>query len=230
VTSARPGDRARESLELPPREPIARRQLGLLLTLFGGVGLLLFGVAALLVAGAVDDDEGPLGLEGQRRRLVAMLDASSEAIAEAGTAAGNVDGSLDSTALAARSAGQLMSELATTMEALSGSLRVSILGGQPFAGVADDFDRTAAQAATVAADLERAAGSVELAAGDIANLASDLTALRTELAAIRGAIDDRIDSTGWRLVVAAMLGWLAIPAAVSLAIGLRWLGLRPTRR
>jgi hypothetical protein len=229
VTSARPGGDAAARLELPPRDPVTRRRAGFLLTLFGAVGLLLFGVAALLVANPVDENEGPLGLEGQRRRLVAMIDASSAAIAEASTAAGNVDGSLASTAAAARSAGLFMSQLATTMQSLSASLRVSILGSQPFAGAADDFDRTAAQAATVAADLERAAGSVELAAGDIADLSADLAELRTELGAIRDTVDDRIESTAWRLVLAAMLAWLAIPAAVSLALGLRWLGVRWTR-
>lgn len=219
-----------DRLELPPRDTTARRRLGFLLTLFGATGLLLFGVAALLVASPIDEDEGPLGLEGQRRRLVAMIDASSAAIEEAETAAANVDGSLTSTSGAARSAGVFMAELAATMRSLSSSLRVSILGSQPFAGAADDFDRTAERAATVAADLERAAGSVELAADDIAELARDLGDMRSELTAIRDNIDDRIESTGSRLVVAAMLVWLAIPAAVSLALGLRWLGVRLARR
>ena len=230
MTQTRSGEVGREPLELPPRSPLARRRLGFLLTLFGAVGLLLFGVAALLVANPVDEAEGPLGIEGQRRRLVAIVDASSAALGEAGTAAGNVDGSLTSTAASARSAGLFMSQLATTMQTLSGSLRVSILGSQPFAGAADEFDRTAAQAATVAADLEQAATSVELAAGDIAELSADLRDLESELAQMRDSIDDRIDSTSWRLVLAAMLAWLAIPAAVSLAIGLRWLGVRWTRR
>jgi hypothetical protein len=230
VIQARSGEDGRDRLELPPRSPLARRRLGFLLTLFGGVGLLLFGVAALLVANPVDEDEGPLGLEGQRRRLVAIVDASSAALGEAGTAAGNVDGSLASTAAAARSAGLFMGQLATTMETLSGSLRVSILGSQPFAAAADEFDRTSAQAATVAADLERAAGSVEVAAGDIADLSADLEALQSELGEVRDSIDDRIESTTSRLVLAAMLAWLAIPAGVSLAIGLRWLGVRRRRR
>ncbi len=83
---------------------------------------------------------------------------------------------------------------------------------------------------TVAADLEQAAGSVELAAGDIADLSADLAELQSELGTVRDSIDDRIESTAWRLVLAAMLGWLAIPAAVSLLIGLRWLGVRSFRR
>ena len=230
MTRAGSGEDVRDRLELPPRSPAARRRVGMLLTLFGAVGLLLFGVAALLVANPVDEDEGPLGLEGQRRRLVAIVDASSAALGEAGTAAGNVDGSLTSTAGAARSAGLFMSQLATTMQSLSSSLRVSLLGSQPFAGAADEFDRTAAQAATVATDLEEAAASVELAAGDIADLSADLDQLESELGRIRDSIDDRIESTTWRLVVAAMLAWLAIPAAVSLVIGLRWLGVPRRRR
>jgi hypothetical protein len=219
-----------DRIELPPRNPESRRRLGALLTIFGAIGLMLFGVAAVLVAVPVDEDEGPLGLEGQRRRLVAMIDATTTALEEAETAAGNVDGSLTATSGAARSAAAFMDELATSMRTLSGSLRISILGGQPFATVADDFDRTAERAAAVATDLELAGGSVDLAAADIAQLSRDLGDLRSELAAIRGSVDDRIESTAWRLILAAMLAWLAIPAAVSLAIGLRWLDLRRLRR
>jgi hypothetical protein len=120
-----------------------------------------------------------------------------------------------------------MDELAATMTSLSGSLRVSLLGSQPFAAAADDFDRTAERAAAVGADLALAAASVDLAADDIARLSSDLQDMRSELDGIRATVDDRIESTAWRLLLAAMLGWLAIPAAVSLALGLRWIGLRP---
>jgi len=214
-------------VELPPRGSTRRRRLGFLLTLFGATGLLLFGVALAFVAGPVDEAEGPLGLEGQRRQLVAMLDASSDALADAETAAANVDGSLTATSGAAGSASTFMGELATTMRSLAGSLRVSLFGSQPFAGAADDFERVADRATEVAEDLGLAATSVELAGGDIAALSRDLGEMRLELDRIRDNVGGPIEADGLRLVIAAMLAWLAIPAVVSLVLGLRW--LRPVR-
>ena len=220
------GDRPAVHIVVPPRGAAARRRLGLVLAVFGGIGVLLFGVALAFVAGPVDEDQGPLGLEGQRRQLVAMLDASSSAIADAETAAATVDGSLGSTAEAAGSASTLMNELATTMRGLAGSLRNSPLGGA-LSGPADDFDRVAEQAASVAADLDEAAGSVEVAGGDIAALARNLGEMRTELGRIRTSIAGRIEADGWRLVLGAMLAWLSVPALACLALGIRWLRPAP---
>jgi hypothetical protein len=217
---------------VPPRSPAARRRLGFLLAAFGATGLLLFGVSLLFVAGPLDGDQGPLGLEGQRRQLVAMIDASSDAIADAEAAASNVDGSLSATSTAAGSASGFIQELGGTMQSLAGSLRSSPLG-IALSGPADDLDRVAARATEVASDLEQASGSVELAAGDISALSSNLGQMRDELAQIRESFAGQIDVAGWRLVVGAMLVWLAIPAAVSLALGLRWLDVRlrlPVRR
>lgn len=216
------------SVSLPPRGSIARRRLGVLLTAFGLVGLLLVGTALYLVVQPVDASEGPFGIEAQRRQLVALLDASSEAIDSAENAARDADQSLGSTAVAAGSAASLMNELSSTMRELAASLRISFLGSQPFAPAADDMDRVAVQAATVAGDLDVAASSVRLAAEDMAALARDLGEMRTELATIRGSMSGPIDTDSWRLLVAAMLAWLGIPAAVSLVVGLRW--LRPAPR
>lgn len=211
---------------VPPRGTATRRRLGFLLSAFGATGLLLFGVALLFVAGPLDGDQGPLGLEGQRRQLVAMIDASSDAIADAEAAASNVDGSLAATSTAAGSASGFIQELGGTMQSLAGSLRSSPLG-IALRGPADDLDRVAARATEVAGDLEQASGSVELAAGDISALSSNLGQMRDELAEIRQSFAGQLDVVGWRLVLGAMLAWLAIPAAVSLALGLRWLGVRP---
>lgn len=202
--------------------------MGVLLAGFGLVGLLLVGTAFYLVAQPVDDSQGAFGIEAQRRQLVALLDASSDAIDSAENAARDADGSLGSTAVAAGSAATLMNELSSTMRELAASLRVSILGSQPFAPAADDMDRVGVQAATVAGDLDVAASSVRLAAEDMAALARDLGEMRTELATIRGSMSGPIDTDSWRLLVAAMLAWLGIPAAVSLVLGLRW--LRPAPR
>jgi hypothetical protein len=198
-----------------------RRRLGALLLAFGASGLLLIGIALAFVAGGAGDD-GAFGLDVQRRRLVALVDASDRAIDSARAAARDGDDSLTSTATAAGSAAGMMGELAATLRELAASLRVSVLGSQPFAPAADDMDRVATRAATVAADLDGAASSVASAAEEMATLADDLAAMRAELDAIRGGLAQPIDAGAWRLLVGALLAWLAIPAVASVAVGLRW--------
>lgn len=204
-------------------EPRDRRRFGALLVGFGASGLVLIGLALALVAGVLGDDDGPIGLEGQRQRLVGLLDASSTAMETAGAAAGDADDSLGSTATAARSTAGMMSELSTTLRELASSLRISILGSQPFAPAADDMERVATRAGTVAADLDSAARSVGLTAEDMTTLREDLFAMRRELDGIRTSLARPIDTTGWRLLLGALLTWLAVPALASLALGARWL-------
>jgi hypothetical protein len=227
LPASRPSPRgavAPEPLALPPRGTAGRRRLGALLVAFGASGLLLIGSALVFVAGPVDEAEGPLGLEGHRRELVALLDASADAIDSAGVAARDADDSLGSTATAAGSAATLMTELSATMRELAASLRISFLGTQPFAPAADDMERVAAQASAVAADLDTASSSVRLAAEDMAVLADDLAEMRREIDLIRARVEGRIEADPWRLLLGAILAWLAIPAIVSLGLGIRWLG------
>ena len=199
-----------------------RRRIGFLLAGFGAVGLLLTVTSLAFVLAPLDANEGPLGLEGQRRQLVAFLDASSAAIADAETTAREADQSLESTSTAAGSASTFMNELATTMRSLAASLQTDIFGSQPFAGPAQEFLRVADQASLVAIDLETAASSVNVAGDDVGALASALGSLRDEMGGVRERLSGRIEADPWRILVAAFLLWLAIPAAVCLAIGLRW--------
>jgi len=189
---------------------------------YGLGGLILLLLATIVVGGSFDRGGGPFGLETQRRQLVRMLDASAAALKDAETAARDVDDSLESTASAAGSAGGFMTELAGTMRDLAASLRVSILGSQPFAGPADDFDRVAERAAAVAADLEVAASSVRLGAEDMAALADEMRELRLEVVQARQGLGNEIAAGRWRLLAAGFIAWFAVPAVVSLWVGFRW--------
>lgn len=198
-----------------------RRRAGMVLTAYGAVGIVLLGLAMAFILGAFDGGRGPLGLDAQRRGLVELLDASNAALIDAETAARDADNGLSSTAAAARDASRFTADLGMTLRSLAASLRLSILGNQPFAGPADDFDRVAGQAAGVAADLDQAAASIALGSEDMASLASDLAAMRARIDRVKANVA-AIDVTGWRWLAAAIVAWLAIPAALSLWLGLRW--------
>lgn len=199
-----------------------RRRLGAALTAYGAVGVVLLGAAAILVAGLLDGGRGPLGLEAERRQLVEVLDATGRALGDAETAARDAGDSLATTATAAGSGSRFSADLGSTLRRLAASLRISILGSQPFLGPADDFDRVAGQAGGVAADLDAAAASLRLGAEDMNVLADDLAAMRREVVQLRDGMKDVLQIDQWRLAVAAILAWLAVPAVLGLAIGLRW--------
>jgi hypothetical protein len=201
---------------------VGRRLVGVGLALYGALSLVLILILLMLVIAPRDDDDGLLGLDAQRRQLLGVIDASAMAIENAETAARGVDDTLLSTGSAAASAALLMDQLSTTMRELAASLRISILGSQPFAGPADQFDLVAAQAGRVAADLDLAAVSVRLGAADMVALADQLDSLRAEVTLMRGRLDEPFDEGPWRLVAAAILAWLVVPALVSLWVGLRW--------
>jgi hypothetical protein len=205
------------------RDPIVGRdRVGMGLAFYGALSLALILILLFLVATPPRDGDGLFGLEGQRRQLLSMIDASAAALGDAETAARGVDDTLLSTGGAAASAGTFMTELATTMRGLASSLRISILGSQPFAGPADDFERVAAQASRVALDLDLAAQSATSGAADMVAMADQLAAVRAEVGLMRGGLAEPFDEGPWRLLAAVVLAWLAVPALVSLWVGLRW--------
>ena len=201
---------------------VGRRLVGIGLAVYGAMSLALILILLVLVVAPPEGDDGLMGLDAQRRQLLGVIDASAQAIENAETAARGVDDTLLSTGGAAASAAVLMNQLATTMRELATSLRISILGSQPFAGPADQFDLVAGQAGRVAADLDLAAASIRLGAADMVILADQLDALRAEVTLMRGRLDRPFDEGPWRLVAAAILAWLIVPALVSLWVGLRW--------
>jgi hypothetical protein len=200
---------------------VDRRRAGIALTAYGAAGLVLLTVAMAFVIGVFDDGRGPLGLEAQRTGLLELLDASNLALVDAEATARDADHGLSSTSAAARDGSRFVGDLGTTLRNLATSLRLSILGSQPFAGPADDFDRVAAQAAGVAADLDAAAASIALSSHDMGSLASDLAATRSRIDRVRTNLAG-IDVQRWRWLAAAVVAWLAIPALLSLWLGLRW--------
>jgi hypothetical protein len=201
---------------------VQRRWVGLGLAIYGAMSLGLILLLLILVVAPRGDDDGLLGLDAQRRQLLGVIDASATAIRDAETAARGVDDTLVSTSSAAASAGTFMSGLATTMRELAASLRITIFGSQPFAVPADEFEQVAAQASQVAADLDLAAASIRLGAEDMVELADQLAAVRDEVQLMRVRLEEPFDEGPWRLVAAAILAWLVVPALVSLWVGLRW--------
>jgi hypothetical protein len=213
----------------PPPDPVDRRRAGVALTVYGAVGLALLALVMAFVLGAFDGANGPLGLDAQRRGLSDLLDASSVAIRDAEAAARDADAAMSATSSAAGDGSRFVADLGTTLHNLAASLRLSILGSQPVSAPADDFERVSAQAAGVAADLDAAAASIRLGSQDMGSLANDLAGMRANIEQVKANLG-AIDVGRWRWLAVAVVAWLAIPAVLSLWLGLRWWQPRGFRR
>jgi hypothetical protein len=211
------------------RIPIRRGTHGILgvgLIAYGLLGIGLISVALLFLGGRIAAAGGTETGEDLNR----TLQSSRDALREASAAVRGADTGLASAAVAAGSAGEMMGELSMSLRGLASALRISILGAQPFAGPAADFDRLADRASELGDDLEAVRASVSLAATDTSRLAQSIDRLELRMGDLQSSVD-LATADGFaaaRLLLATLLLWLAVPAVISLWLGIRW--SRPRRR
>jgi len=199
------------------------------------VGLATYGLVGLVVALLLALVLGPLGsagldgLEAERTALVRLVGASSRTAETARLGLERADDGLAGTAEAAEETASFLVEMGAALDMMAAAMRVDILGAQPFAGAAEEVERAAERARLASEDLGRTAAAARLGAADLEQLGSDLAAVRTELEAVRSGLEAiEISSAagegvaGIRLLLVVLLGWLAVPAALSLWLGLRW--------
>jgi len=206
--------------------------VGALLLLLATLGLVLAALAAVeSTARSIDAASGP-ALDGRLERVESSLSEAEAAIR-------GFDATLESTASSARDGRELGTSLAASLRRLATALDVTVLGTQPFAGVGTEFAATADRADALATDLETTAGSLDANRASLARLADEVDGLSGELAALRrelaaGDAGDGSTTQGRpfgldassalalaRLVVVAMLAWLAVPAVLMILLGRR---------
>ena len=213
-----------------------RRPLGWGLIAYGAMGVLLL-VASVAVA------VGPLAsvarIAAGRGDAIRWLDLTGRGLDDVGRVAANAGTSLTSAATAARDAASLSLELSVSMNSLRDSSRVSILGAQPLAGLADSLDGVARRSRDLSASMIALAGSLDRDASDVAALSVDAVALRGQARSLREALAAPASvgaaaSAAWLVPAAWVFAiWLATPAVVSLVAGiwiLRAASLKPPRQ
>lgn len=211
-----------------------RRRLGYGLLAFGLSGLVLLLAAAALVFGSLAAvDDAATGFERQRAELLAMLGPASSAMDGAATSASNAGTSLTSSAAAADQAAVLTTRLASSFEGLASLGSFEIFGSRPFAGLAGEFTAVGADARALSSDLTDTAAALRTNVADTAAVAADLRTLATQLEELEeslaapdgGSLGSAAAAlNAARIVLVALLAWLAVPAVVS-----TWLGWRLTR-
>jgi hypothetical protein len=207
------------------------RRIAWALVAYGVAGLILTAASMAAVLGALPSIDA---IDRERAAIVRSLDIAASGIADAEKGMSGAGGSLGSAAVSARSAAMLTDDLATTMASLRDASGVSVLGNQPFAPLADDFDRVASRARALGASMTTLAGSLDQDTLDFTTVAADAAALRVQIAGLRDALTqngtDGLDAGLRRLfiIVILLLAWLGLPAIASLVGGSLW--LREQRR
>jgi hypothetical protein len=211
---------ARDAAEL------RRRRLGAGLLAFGASGLALLGIAIVLVLGPLASlGDAAAGFDRERARLVAALEPAQATLDHAATSAANAGTSLTDAADAARQASALTSQLADASDRLAGLGSLDILGTRPFSEAATSFGELASRSRSLSTSLGATADSLASNVTDSQAVAADLRSLSGQLQAIRGDLSTATPATGsfdlLRVLLVALLAWLAVPAVASLAVGWR---------
>ena len=210
--------------------------------MYGLAGIALLAATLLLTLASVGTveglarslrDEGPGGVPARIAVVGSALDDARDAL-------DGFESTLGGTSDAAQSGERLSRRLATSLRRLSTALDVTILGTRPFAGVGTEFQSVASEADALADDLDSTSTSLELNRAALRGLATELGDLRDQLDALRGTMASPVagGTTGGlvpaaetfalsRLVLVLLLAWLALPATVAVALGIRRLRGRP---
>jgi hypothetical protein len=184
-----------------------------LLIAIGLSGLVLFGTIAFALH----------GWSGPTVDVESALTRAETTIADAAATARKAGEALDSTSGSASSAAAMLDQLAATMRVGANSLRLDILGSQPFTTVADSFDVTADQAAATATQLTSTATGVAAARVSLDGLATDLDGLAGATRALETEAGQLAAVAGWRDVAVLALAWIAsVGAVMALAGVVRW--------
>jgi hypothetical protein len=199
----------------------SRRLIGRLLLAYGVLGFALVAVGALIGLDLASRVESLSGT------ATATLSAAARATESAADAFVNVDTSLEEAVASADAASVLAREASGTLRSLAVAMDVSILGTQPLAQLADDFNASADQAEALAGTLDGVGASLGDTRTDVAVIGPELSALSGELSALGDTPDASSAAGPLRLFVVLLLVWLLMQAAGSLAAG--FVLVRPDR-
>lgn len=185
-----------------------------------GWGLVAYGVLGLAVVlvGALVAVAGAQRLE----RTLAAVDGTLEAAADSTRAVADsfdsIDDGLAGAEVATSGAAELARDASATLDGLASAMNISILGAQPLAPLADDFERVAEQSADVADSLDAVGASLSDVRTDADVIADELSGLADELDELRTAADTSAPVSLIPFMI-LLLAWITVPAIGALVVG-----------
>jgi hypothetical protein len=204
---------------------------------YGLVGLvILVVVASGILRGLSRVEALSVSFEQQRRDLTQALTTASTTIRSTGITVSGIDQSLSQAQLAVTNAATLSADVSLTMGQLAASLNVDIFGSQPFVGVAGGFTQASEELLTLSNQLSLTSNALATNAADARIIGRDLLLLESSVEAVRDGLKAAPDTavTGTdigslRMVLGALLAWLAVQAIAAVFLGM-WLLRRSRRR
>lgn len=202
-----------------------RRALALALLAYGLAGLFLLAVAGAVIGGTIQQLSVAGATVGEQRdALVGTLRATSLTMRNASSGVGNVGQSLTAAHASADHAAGLARSMGNTLRGLSAAMNVQIFGTQPLAGLTSGFDDAAGQSDELAGDLDAVGTALGRNTTDLETSRQDLAALSERVDLLVAAVETTPFGVGQEpfiveLVFVALLIWLAVPAAASIAAG-----------
>jgi hypothetical protein len=204
--------------------PTRSRWLGRILVAQGAVGLVLLLPTLAVLASLLVGQVGGSGLAGS---LDETLERAQVSVADAARATRAADAALASTGTSAVETSAMLSELASAMREGSASLRISVFGQQPFVPLAESFARTAERADLAAESIATTGPRIEVTRRSMTDLSADLDTLSLKLAEVRASAPSELPAMVLGILLVAIVGWLAVAAAICLALGWRLLQPAP---
>jgi hypothetical protein len=201
---------------------------GLALAVYGLFGLLVLGATALALGPQIER-LGAIGstVETQRVSLAATLRDTSTTLADASSGFGGFEESLAQARASTDRAAALARDVSGTMSGIGRAMRVTILGLQPFAELAPQFERASGQLTLLGVDLDGIGTAMNRNVGDVQRARADLSRVQRQVEQLAVAAETmRIpagtggDLAAIRLAVYALAAWLAGLALACLLLGI----------
>jgi hypothetical protein len=201
---------------------------GLALAAYGVAGLLLLAVAAIGLARPLEQ-LGALGgaVETERRSLVSTLRETSQTLADAGVGFGGFGESLAQARQSTDRAAALARDVSSTMSGIARASEVTVLGVQPLAQLAPQFDRAALQLQQLGTDMDGIGTAMTRNSADVEKARADIGRIRVQVEALASAAEATGIPAGtpaelsiMRLALYALIAWLALLALASVTGGL----------
>jgi hypothetical protein len=194
------------------------RLLGLVLAVYGLVGIILFVVVAVAINRPLERAHAlSVTLDQERAALIETMDQARTTLQDMSLGVSGVDTSLGDAKAATDRAAGIANTLSTSMFGLRDSMQISIFGAQPLAGLSSSFDSAGQQISslsteltTIGTSLNDNRGAVSITSTDLAKLALSVGELTT---LVRDSPDVEISTASLdaiRLAVYAICGWLAV--------------------
>ena len=204
-----------------------RRRLGTGMVLFGLAGVLMAGIVAVaLILGAVAARDLDTRLEADQARIAASLTRLSVTMESLATTTGNAGATLVTSSEAMADARDVLDTAAGSTVALAEALDISILGSQPFAQASERLQNLAlsistfqGKAESLAINLHQNAADADVMTDQIRQLKGQVTELASRIAGF-DRIGEIVNLVLGGIVLAGLLtAWIAIGAAFCAWVG-----------